>query len=66
MAPITEIVRLSDGEAVQALVPGVEPVSLATRQMEALRRERADKRQNQPMQAGGLFDDVARAQQSLF
>ena len=64
--PAVETVTLADGKAAQALIPGVEPVSNLTRELRAEHAKRMAKRQHQPMQAGGLFDDVARAQQSLF
>ncbi len=61
-----EAVELADGPALQKLVAGVAPVPLAARQVEALQRQRAERRGDAPLPSGGLFDDVARAQQDLF
>ena len=62
----TEQVELADGLADQHLVPGVAPVPLAAREIDALQRQRAERRGDAPLPSGGLFDDVARAQQDLF
>jgi hypothetical protein len=61
-----EPVTLADGPALQGVVPGVAPVPLQARQIEALQHKRAARRGAAPLPSGGLFDDVARAQQDLF
>lgn len=65
-APATEVVNLENGRAVQALIPGVAPVSVHAREIAAQRARQDARRQHQGMPAGGLFDDVARSQPSLF
>jgi hypothetical protein len=67
-APVaaSEPVRLAGGEAAQALVPGVAPVSLAAREIAELEARRTAKRTCGDAPAGGLFDAVARAQLELF
>jgi hypothetical protein len=62
----SEPVTLADGPALQGVVPGVAPVPLQARQIEALQHKRAARRGAAPLPSGGLFDDVARAQQDLF
>lgn len=62
----TETVRLLDGEVDQSLVPGVAAVPLHVREIQGWREAREARRQHAPMPSGGLFDDVARAQQDLF
>jgi len=64
--PETETVTLLDGPAAQHLVPGVAPVPNATRQIAQERARRAGRRGDAPLPCGGLWDDVARAQQDLF
>ena len=61
-----EIVALADGLAVQHLVTGVEPVSHGARQIAQEVERRLARRGDAPLPSGGLFDDVARAQQDLF
>ncbi|HEY5409917.1 MAG TPA: hypothetical protein VIJ94_04235 [Caulobacteraceae bacterium] len=61
-----ELVRLADGEATQALIPGVEPVSAAARDLAALQARKAARRGHAALPSGGLFDETARAQQELF
>lgn len=65
-APVTEPVTLHDGPELQHLVPGVDPVSHAVRQMAQELQRRASRRGYASPPMGGLFDDVARAQQELF
>ncbi|MBX9708030.1 MAG: hypothetical protein K2X61_08885 [Caulobacteraceae bacterium] len=66
LADQAEPVTLADGPALQGVVPGVAPVPLQARQIEALQHKRAARRGSAPLPSGGLFDDVARAQQELF
>lgn len=66
LADVAEPVTLADGPALQGVVPGVAPVPLQARQIEALQHKRAARRGAAPLPSGGLFDDVARAQQDLF
>lgn len=66
LADAAEPVTLADGPALQGVVPGVAPVPLQARQIEALQHKRAARRGAAPLPSGGLFDDVARAQQDLF
>ena len=61
-----ERMALANGEAVQALVPGVEPITPSARAMDVLAKRRAMARRFEPMPAGGLFDEVAKAQPDLF
>lgn len=63
---LSEPVDLHDGPELQHLVPGVEAVPLVRRQLARETRRRAARRGDAPLPAGGLFDDVARAQQDLF
>lgn len=62
----TEIVHLATGEAAQALVPGVRPITAAERALAALVASRARRRGNSPLPEGGLFDETARNQQEMF
>jgi hypothetical protein len=61
-----ETVTLHDGPELQHLVPGVDPVSHAARQIAQEQSRRAARRGDSPPPCGGLFDDVARAQQDMF
>jgi len=61
-----ERVTLANGEAVQALVPGVEAVTPSAAALAVLAKRRALARRFEPMPAGGLFDEVAKAQPDLF
>ena len=62
----TEPVRLADGDALQALVPGVEPVAQARRDLATLQASRVARRGSAPLPSGGLFDETAIRQQELF
>lgn len=64
--PSAETVTLHDGPELQHLVPGVDPVSHALRQIAQETQRRAARRGASPLPSGGLFDDVARSQQDLF
>lgn len=61
-----ETVTLADGLADQHLVPGVQPVSHAARQIARELGRRAARQGDSPLPTGGLWDEVARAQQELF
>ena len=65
-AAAVEPVRLADGLVDQVLLPGVEPVRLAARDLDAERQRREGRRGHAGPPAGGLFDHVARAQVELF
>ena len=62
----SETVRLADGAALQCLIPGVAPVSPASRDLAALERARSIRRGCAPLPDGGLFDLTGRSQQDLF
>lgn len=64
--PAAETVALHDGPELQHLVPGVAAVPLTARQIAQEAQRRAGRRGDAPLPSGGLFDDVARAQQDLF
>lgn len=64
-ARAAEPILLHDGPELQHLVPGVAPVPLTRRQLAQEAQRRAARRGDAPL-PGGLFDDVARAQQDLF
>lgn len=61
-----EVIDLADGPADQFVVPTVEPVSHAARQIAQERQRRAARHGASPLPVGGLFDETARAQQELF
>jgi hypothetical protein len=61
-----ETVKPTDSMAVQRLIEGVEPVRQTARDLEKARSAKAVRRQHQPMEAGGPFDEVTRARQGLF
>ena len=60
-----ERMALANGEAVQALVPGVEPITPSARAMAVLAKRRATVR-HQAGDFGPLFDEVAKAKPDLF
>ena len=64
--PAVEPVQLANGRALQALIPGVAPLRQSAADIEREIRRRDARHGSDSMPAGGLFDDVARAQQSLF
>lgn len=66
MTASVETITLHDGPAAQHLVPGVDPVSHAARQLAQEAQRRAARRGDSPLPSGSLFDDVARAQQDMF
>ncbi len=61
-----EVIDLADGPADQFVVPTVQPVSHAARQIAQERSRRAARHGASHLPAGGLFDETARAQQELF
>lgn len=61
----SERVILADGEAEQALIPGVAPVSQTARDLGRARMLRDMRRAHLPLWRGSLFDDCARAQREL-
>lgn len=64
--PPSEPLPLADGVADQTLIPGVAPVPLTTRQLEAERQRRDTRRTHAPLPCGGLWDETAQRQQELF
>lgn len=61
-----EVVQLHDGPELQNLVPGVNPVSHARREIAKELQRRETRRGHASPPSGGLFDAVALAQQDLF
>lgn len=61
----SETVALADGDADQTLLPGVEPVANSARKLADLRQRRELRRGNDPLPAGGLFDEEGQRQQQL-
>ena len=59
-----ERVTLDNGEAVQALVPGVDPITPSARALAVLAKRRATVTHTSDF--GPLFDEVAKAQPDLF
>jgi predicted nucleic acid-binding Zn-ribbon protein len=66
LSGLAEVVILADGPARQQLAPGIAPVPFLKRQLAQEAKRRAARRGDAPLPAGGLFDDVARAQTDLF
>lgn len=64
--PASEPVTLADGAADQSLIPGVAPVPLSARQLEAERNRREQRQGHAPLPCGGLWDETAQRQGSLF
>jgi hypothetical protein len=62
----SEPVTLADGAADQSLIPGVAPVALTARQVEAERKRRDMRRGHADLPCGGLWDETAHRQGSLF
>lgn len=62
----SEIIDLGDGPADQSLIPGVAPVASAVRQLEAERKRRDTRHGHAPLPCGGLWDETAQRQRSLF
>lgn len=61
-----ETVQLHDGPELQNLVPGVAPVPLTARQLAQERQRRETRRGHAPLPCGGLWDETAMNQGSLF
>jgi len=66
LKPASEPVTLADGAADQSLIPGVAPVPLSARQLEAERNRREQRHGHAPLPCGGLWDETAQRQGSLF
>jgi len=64
--PASEPVTLADGAADQYLIPGGAPVPLSARQLEAERNRREQRHGHAPLPCGGLWDETAQRQGSLF
>jgi hypothetical protein len=62
----TEYVLLSDGPAIQGLIPGVMPFNATQAALAREAAARAKRRRSAPLQAGGHFDETARKQGDLF
>lgn len=62
----SEPVTLADGAADQSLIPGVAPVPLTARQLDAERRRREQRHGHAPLPCGGLWDETTINQGSLF
>lgn len=62
----SERILLADGPAEQMLAPGVMPIPLTQRQLADERQRRDARRHNGALPCGGLFDETAKAQGSLF
>lgn len=61
-----ETVTLADGAADQSLIPGVAPVPLTARQLEAERNRRDTRHGHAPLPCGGLWDETSINQRELF
>lgn len=61
-----ETVTLADGDALQGLLQGVEPVALSARQIAQEKARRDQRRTHAPLPCGGLWDETAQRQASLF
>jgi len=64
--PASESVTLADGAADQSLIPGVAPVPLTARQIDQERQRRDTRHGHAPLPCGGLWDETAINQGSLF
>lgn len=62
----TELIELHDGPELQHLVPGVQPVSHAVRQIAQERQRKAGRRGVTALPANGLWGEAAPVQQELF
>jgi hypothetical protein len=62
----SETVTLADGAADQSLIPGVAPVPLTARQIAQERQRREARRGAAGLPCGGLWDETAINQGSLF
>lgn len=62
----SEPVTLADGAADQSLIPGVAPVPLSARQLATERQRRDTRHGHAPLPCGGLWDETAQRQGSLF
>ncbi len=64
--PASEPVTLADGAADQSLIPGVAPVALSARQLDAERQRREQRHGHAPLPCGGLWDETSINQRELF
>jgi hypothetical protein len=64
--PDSETVTLADGAADQSLIQGVAPVPLTARQLAQERQRREARRGAAGLPCGGLWDETAINQGSLF
>ncbi len=64
--PASEPVTLADGVADQSLIPGVAAAPLTARQLEQERNRRQSRRGHAALPCGGLWDETAMNQGSLF
>lgn len=62
----SEPFTLADGAADQSLIPGVAPVPLTARQLDQERQRRDTRHGHAPLPCGGLWDETAQRQGSLF
>jgi hypothetical protein len=64
--PASESVTLADGAADQSLIPGVAAIPLTARQLAQERARREARRGAAGLPCGGLWDETAMNQGSLF
>jgi hypothetical protein len=64
--PASESVTLADGAADQSLIPSVAAVPLTARQLAQERARREARRGTAGLSCGGLWDETAMNQGSLF
>jgi len=62
----SEVVYLVDGQAHQGLIDGVTPAPAFARAMQAERQRRDTRHGHAPLPCGGLWDETAQRQGSLF
>lgn len=62
----TETVTLADGDALQGILQGVPPIPVHVRAIAAERQRRDARRHHGALPCGGLFDETAKSQGSLF
>lgn len=63
---ITETVTLADGDALQGILQGVQPIPAQVRAIAAEQARRAQRHGHAPLPCGGLWDETAQNQGSLF
>lgn len=62
----TETVTLADGDALQGILQGVPPIAQSVRAIAAERTRREQRHGHAPLPCGGLWDETAQRQGSLF